>query len=170
MTAAPALSGIRAGAWVVLDTNILVYANQRRSPECVELLKRCASAEVVGIVPAPMAAELAHALMLIEARENGWVPRGSPARALAERPDLVRRLVRYEIQMREFLAMGLRIEPSGEADILEALRLQRESGLLTNDALLLAVARRLDCEAVASADKALAAVPGFAVFSPADLA
>jgi predicted nucleic acid-binding protein len=169
MTRPPGLSSIRPGAWVAVDTNIIVYANQGRSPECVEFLRRCASGELQGIVPSPMAAELAHALMLIEARENSWLERGNPARTLAARPDLVRRLVRYEIQMREFFAMGLRIEPAGAADILEAVRIQRESGLLTNDALLLAVARRLNCEAVASADRAIATAAGFEVFAPSDL-
>ena len=162
------LSTIRAGAWVAIDTNILVYANQRRSPECIEFLKRCISGELQGVVPFPMVAELVHALMLIEARENNWIERANAARALAERPDLVGRLTRYEIQMREFFGIGLRIEPAGAADILEAMRIHKEAGLLTNDALLLAVARRLNCEAVASADKAIAQAPGFRVFSPAD--
>jgi predicted nucleic acid-binding protein len=164
-----ALSSIRAGAWVAIDTNILVYANQQRSPECVEFLTRCASGELQGVVPVSMVAELVHALMLIEARENNWIERANAARALAERPDLVRRLTRYEIQMREFSGIGLRIEPVGAADILEAMRIQKEAGLLTNDALLLAVARRLNCEAVASADKAIAQAPGFSVFAPGDI-
>ncbi|OGD11417.1 MAG: hypothetical protein A2Y86_06685 [Candidatus Aminicenantes bacterium RBG_13_62_12] len=163
------LHEIRAGAWVAIDTNILVYANQRRSTECLDFLKRCASGEVQGVVPMPMVAELLHALMLIEARENNWIERANPARALAERPDLVRRLARYEIQMREFFGIGLRIEPVGSGDILEALRIQKESGLLTNDALLLATARRLNCEAVASADRVIAQAPGFSVFGPADI-
>mgnify|MGYP001484253700 CR=1 FL=1 len=163
------LSSIPAGSWVSIDTNILVYANQRRSPECVAFLGRCASGELQGVVPAPMAAELAHALMLIEARENNWIERAHPARTLAERSDLIRRLTRYEIQVREFFGIGLRIEPVGAGDILEALRIQKEAGLLTNDALLLAVARRLNCEAVASADRAIAAAPGFHVFAPSDL-
>ena len=163
------LSSIRAGAWVAIDTNILVYANQRRSPQCVELLKRCASGELQGVVPMPMVAELVHALMLIEARENNWIERANGARALAERPDLVRRLTRYEIQTREFFGVGLRVEPVGAGDILEALRIQKEAGLQTNDALLLAAARRLDCEAVASADRAIARATGFSVFAPADI-
>ncbi len=163
------LSSIRAGAWVAIDTNVLVYANQRRSPECLEFLKRCASGELQGVVPAPMVAELVHALMLIEARENNWIERANAARSLAERPDLVRRLTRYEIQLREFFGIGLRIEPVGVPDILEALRIQKEVGLLTNDALLLAVARRLNCEAVASADKAIGRAPGFSVCAPADI-
>ncbi|MGA2533154.1 MAG: type II toxin-antitoxin system VapC family toxin [Candidatus Aminicenantales bacterium] len=163
-----ALSSIPAGAWVVIDTNILVYASQQQSPECKDLLRRCVSGELQGVVPVPMVAELVHTLMLIEARENNWIERANAARALAERPDLVRRLVRYEIQMREFFGIGLKIEPVGAVDILEAMRIQKEAGLLTNDALLLAVARRLNCEAVASADKAIAQAPGFSVFAPAD--
>jgi predicted nucleic acid-binding protein len=164
-----ALSSIRAGAWVAIDTNILVYANQRRSPQCVELLRRCASGELQGVVPLPMVAELVHALMLIEARENNWIERANAARSLAERPELVRRLTRYELQMREFFGIGLRLEPAGTADILEAMKIQKEAGLLTNDALLLAAARRLDCEAVASADKAIAGAPGFSVFATTDI-
>lgn len=163
-----ALSSIPAGAWVAIDANILVYASQQRSPECIELLRRCASGELQGVVPVPMVAELVHALMLIEARENNWIERANPARALAERPDLVRRLTRYEIQMRKFFGIGLKIEPVGTVDILEAMRIQKEAGLLTNDALLLAAARRLSCEAIASADKTIAQAPGFSVFAPAD--
>ncbi|MBM3298099.1 MAG: type II toxin-antitoxin system VapC family toxin [Candidatus Aminicenantes bacterium] len=163
------LPSIPAGSWVAVDTNILIYVNQGRSPQCVGFLGRCAGSELQGVVPASMLAELVHALMLIEARENHWIERGNPARSLAERPDLVRRLSRYEASLREFSAIGLRVEPVGEGDFWEAVRIQREAGLLTNDALLLAVARRLNCEAVASADRRIAAAPGFKVYSPKDI-
>src|SRR4030042_4487968 len=129
------LPSIGTGTWVAIDANILVYANQRRSPQCVDLLRRCASGELQGVVPVPMVAELVHALMLIEARENNWIERQNPSRALAARPDLVRRLTRYELQVREFFGIGLRIEPALAVDVLEAIRIQREAGLLTNDAL-----------------------------------
>ncbi len=163
------LAEIRAGEWVVIDTNILVYTNQRKSRECVEFLGRCAAGELRGIVPVPMVAELVHALMLIEARENGLIERANPSRSLAERPDLVRRLTRYEAQVREFFGIGLRIEPAIAPDIFEAVRIQREAGLLTNDALLLATARRLNIEAVATADKAIARASGFTVYAPGDV-
>jgi predicted nucleic acid-binding protein len=116
-----------------------------------------------------MVVELVHALMLIEARENNWIERQNPSRALAARPDLIRRLIRYEIQVREFFGIGLRIEPALAADVFEAMRIQREAGLLTNDALLLAVARRLNCGIIASADKSIAAAPGFTVYGPSDV-
>lgn len=163
------LSDIRAGEWVVIDTNILVYANQQKSAEAVQLLRRCAAREVRGIVPMPMVAELVHTLMLIEARENGWIEKSNPARALSERPELVRRLSRYEAQIREFMGIGLRIETATMVDILETMNIQREFGLLTNDALLLAVARRLNCSAIASADQAFKMIKGVLIYQPSDL-
>jgi len=163
------LTEIRTGEWVVIDTNILVYANQQKSIECIQLLRRCAVRDVNGIVPMPMVAELIHTLMIIEARENDWIDRANPARVLSERPELIRRLSHYEIQMREFLGIGLRLEPVQTVDILETMKIQREFGLLTNDALLLAIARRLNCAAVASADKAFELVKGFMIYKPFDL-
>jgi predicted nucleic acid-binding protein len=163
------LAEIRTNEWVVIDTNILVYANQQKSQECIQLLKRCAHREVRGIVPMPMVTELVHTLMLIEARENGWIERANPARALAEKPELVRRLARYENQVREFLSIGLRLESATPVDILEALNIQREFGLLTNDALMLAIARRLNCSAIATADAAFRTVTGFVVYAPEDV-
>ena len=163
------LSLIKNDEEVFIDTNILVYANQRKSDECKKLLRRCAVREVKGIVAMPVVAELAHALMIMEARENGWIERGNPARALSERPEIVRRLNAYQTQLHEFLGIGLRIEPAVRIDILGMMSIQREFGLLTNDALLLAVARRLNCRSVVTADKAFDRVTGFLVYSPDDL-
>lgn len=163
------LLDIKSGEWVVIDTNILVYANQQKSDECVQLMRRCAAQEILGIVPVPMVAELIHTLMLIEARENGWIERAKPVRALAERPEVVRRLSRYEISVREFLGIGMRIEPAVAIDLIETMNIQREFGLLTNDALLLAVARRLNCSAIASADKAFQSIQGIMAYAPDDL-
>lgn len=163
------LSEIKNDEWVVIDTNILVYANQQQSAECGQLLKRCALREVRGIVPMPMVAELVHTLMLIEARENNWIERSNPSRSLSEHPELVRRLSRCETQVRELMGIGLRLEPAIPGDIVEAMSIQREFGLLTNDALLLAVARRLNCTAIASADKAFRDLRGVLVYQPGDL-
>jgi predicted nucleic acid-binding protein len=163
------LASIETGEWVGVDTNILVYANQRKSDECVAFLRRCALRDVRGIVPMPIVAEMVHTLMLIEAKENGWLRKSNPARGLAARPDLVRKLVRSETEVREFLNLGLRLEPALPADVLEAVRVQRESGLLTNDALLLAVLRRLNVKSLATADAAFRDIPGWTVFSPDDI-
>lgn len=160
---------IQSGDMVVIDANILVYANRQKSKECVQLLSRCACGEVRGVVPMPMVAELMHTLMLIEARENGWIDRPNPSRVLSEKPELVRRLTHYEKQMHQFLGIGLRLESVVAIDLIEALGIQREFGLLTNDSLLVAVARRLNCDSVASADGAFRTLEGFLVYAPEDL-
>ena len=163
------LAEVRAGELVVIDTNILVYANQQKSRECTQLLTRCARGEVEGLVPMPMVAEMIHTLMLVEARENGWIDRPNPSRALSEKPEFVKRLSNYEKQVRQFLGIGLRVEPVLPVDIIEALGIQREFGLLTNDSLLVAVARRLNSQSIATADKAFANLEGFFVYMPSDL-
>ena len=163
------LGEISSGELVVIDANILVYANQQKSQECVQLLGRCARGEVKAVVPMPMVSELMHTLMLIESRENGWIDRSNPARFLSEKPQLVQRLTNYEKQMRQFLGMGLRLESVVTVDLIEALSIQREFGLLTNDSLLVAVARRLSCDPIASADKAFRDLKGFMVYAPEDL-
>lgn len=160
------LTEIKSGEWVVIDTGILVYANQQKCPECIQLLKRCAQRDVRGVVPISVVADLVRTLMLIEARENGWVERTNSARALADRPELIRRLSRYENQVREFLGIGLRLEPATHVDFLEAMSLQREFGLFTNDALVLAIARRLNCSAIASTRDSLTRTRGFAIYEP----
>ncbi len=163
------LDAIGTGEFVVVDTNILVYANQQKSEECIRFLKRCAGRDLNGVVPMPMVAGLMHTLMLIEARENGWITGSNPARALAEHPELARRMTRYETQIREFLGIGLRLESVVAVDFIEAMRIQHENGLLTNDSLLLAVARRLNCNALASADSVFNAATGITVYCPQDL-
>ena len=163
------LGEIRGGSVVVIDANILVYANQQKSKECVQLLQRCASDEVKGIVPMPMVAELMHTLMLIEARENGWIKRSNPSRTLSEKPELIQRLTNYEKQMHQFMGISLRLESVTRIDMLEAMSIQREFGFLTNDSLLIATARRLNCDSVVTADRAFERLRGFLVYAPEDL-
>lgn len=163
------LGEIGNGELVVIDANILVYADQQRSQQCVQLLQRCSRDEVTGIVPMPMVGELMHTLMLIEARENGWIDRPYPSRVLSEKPDFVRRLTNYEKQMHQFFGIGLRLESVVMIDFVESMRIQREFGLLTNDSLLVAVARRLNCDSLATADKAFSDLTGFMVYAPDDL-
>ncbi len=49
------------------------------------------------------------------------------------------------------------------------MRIQREFGLMTNDALFIAVAERLRVKSIASADKGLSKVSGFLIYSPDDV-
>ena len=161
---------IAAGMGVLIDANVIVYAVQGISAQCVRLLDRCAQEEVLGVVAVHTLAEVMHVLMIAEARDSGLLDKGArPAAWLASHPERVRLMSRYDTIVRDVMAGGMQIEPLTPADIPAALTVQRQTGLLTNDALLLATGQRLRVLAIASADRALAAAEGFTVYAPDDV-
>ena len=78
-------------------------------------------------------------------------------------------LNRYESLIRDLLAIGLQLEPLQREDFITALTLQRQYGLLTNDALFLAIATRLRVTSIVSADSVFKNVQGIFHYSPDDL-
>ena len=161
---------VPAGSTCLLDTNVLLYAHQRASDSASRLLRRCAASDIIGILPSTVWEELCHRLMLAEALATGRVTGPNPARKLAECPEVVRDLAAYRGSLAELAATGLRFEPVTREDVLRgAVDLQRRYGLLTNDSLLVAVARRINCEAIATADKAFTNLKGLLIYGPSDL-
>lgn len=154
---------------VLIDANIFLFANQRASEQCITLLSRCADSSVTGCITTHLLAEITHIFMLAEARDAGLITTGNPARQLSEKPELVRRLYIYESLVRDILSMGLRLEPVQREDFITALSIQRQYGLLTNDALLIAAAARMRITHIASADKILTRVKGIQIYAPDDL-
>lgn len=154
---------------IIIDDNIFIYANQRASIQCVKLLERCANYEVFGILPAHILAEVMHVLMLAEAKDIGITKGSNPARYLIENPRLVKSLNRYESLIRDLLAIGLQFESLQRKDFLTAMSLQRQYGMLTNDALFLAIAMRLCITAIVSADSRFNKVQGIFHYSLDDL-
>ncbi|NIQ12029.1 type II toxin-antitoxin system VapC family toxin [candidate division KSB1 bacterium] len=71
--------------------------------------------------------------------------------------------------MREMFAIGFLLEPLQQEDFITAMSAQRRFGLLTNDALSVAIAQRLRAKAFASADKVFTGVQGLMVYAPGDL-
>jgi predicted nucleic acid-binding protein len=163
------LDNIRNGESVTIDANVFLYAMQQESEQCKRFLTRCAQEEIIGVLPVHILAEVTHQLMIAEARDNGWIKGSNPARQLAEQPERVRALTRYETLVRDILGIGLSIEPIEREDFITAMGVQRQSGLLTNDALLVAVGQRLRTNSIASADKTFSRVNGILLYSPDDL-
>lgn len=162
------LQDIVNGSTVFLDTNVLLYARNRRSPQCRQLLLRCEQGAVNGVVSLPTLAEFSHRCMVQEAQSNGLVG-SNPARALSERPELVRQLSAYAESVRDLLDSSLTVAESHPQDFLVALELQKQHGLLTNDSLNLAIARRHGIKDIATADKSFDNVPGVIIYKPEDI-
>jgi predicted nucleic acid-binding protein len=161
---------ISRGSLCVLDTNIVIYAEQGLSAQAQRVLRRVAAREITGILPQPAWQELIHRLMLTEALKVGAITAGNPARQLAEKPETVARLALYRDKVKALVEMGIGFEACTRKDLLEdALRIQERYGLLTNDSVLLAVAMRLKADAFITADKDFDPVKEIAVFSPTDV-
>ena len=154
---------------VLVDANILLYAIRNESPQCQRFLTRCALGEIIGILPMHVLSEIMHRLMIAEARENGWITGANPAKQLASKPERIRLLTRYEKHVRDILVSGLRFEHTEREDFLEAFAIQHSVGLLTNDAIFAAIAKRLRIQTFVSADASLARVEGMILYRPDDV-
>ena len=164
------LDDILSGSLCVIDTNVLVYAEQGVSDQAQRLLRRCSKGEVTGILPQPIWQEFTHRLMLTEAAMMyGTLPR-SPAAFLAERSDIVRSLNLYQSKVGSLLGLGLRYESCTQEDLLQsAFALQKRRGLLTNDSVILAMAIRLEADCLASSGRGFQSIAEIPVFAPSDL-
>jgi predicted nucleic acid-binding protein len=162
------LDDIHNGSRVLIDANILIYALRGSSPQCRALLTRCDAGAVEGWITTSIVAEFSHRRMIQEAQALGLVS-SNPARSLAEKPSILRQLNRYQEEVRDLLSGGLQIESLRPDDFHLALEFQRQFGLLTNDSLNLAVARRLALADLVTADHGFDAAQGFIIYKPADI-
>lgn len=160
---------IQRGDTIIIDANILIYAIQQESTQCKRLLIQCAGDEINGVLPLHILAEVIHVLMISEARDNGWIQNSKQVKQLSEKPDRIKSLFRYESLIKDLLAINLNLVSLQQEDFITGMRIQREFGLMTNDALLIAIAERLRIKSIASADKALASVRGMILYSPDDI-
>jgi predicted nucleic acid-binding protein len=164
------LDDIPAGSLCVIDTNVLLYAEQGVSAQAQRLVRRCAHGDLKGVLPQTVWQEVTHKLMLAEALMKGLLTGGNPAVRLAEKPEVVRSLSLYQAKVRALVEVGLAFEPCTMADLMvTGFSLQQRYGLLTNDAVVLAVAMRLEAEALASADKGFQGITEMPVYGPTDL-
>ena len=158
------ISEIPEKSRVIIDTNILLYAIENVSTECVELLRRCAVSEIYGIIPTNVLAEFMHIRMMAEAKESGINPGSNPARKLAEKPEIIRNLKRYHSEIRDLLEIGFKVEPVLLEDHTASLQVQQKYGLLTNDSLIVSLAERLRINKIVTADQAFLRIDGFEIY------
>ncbi len=164
------IDDIPGGSLCVIDTNVLLYAEQGVSLQAQRLLRRIEKRDVLGVLPQPVWQELTHKLMLAEALMQGQISGGNPARQLAAKPEVVKRLALYRDKVKALFTLGLGFEACTKSDLADrALNLQERYGLLTNDSVILAIAMRLDADALVTADARFRGIKEIKVYSPSDL-
>ena len=161
---------IPAASAVFLDANTFIYhfaPDPILASPCTDLLIRAKKQEVEGYTSTHVISEVAHRLMTIEAIKTfGWPVAGIVSR-LQKHPAEVMKLSAFRAAIQEIPQFGLHVLTI-TPDLLDAgAAVSQQSGLLSNDALIVAVMQRHGLSNLASHDHGFDRVPGIARFAPA---
>lgn len=151
------------GAALFVDANVFVYAFSRHTqygPACRGLLERIDRQEIYGQTATHILTETAHRLMTLDACATfGW-PIASIAQRLKQHPVEVRKLSAYRRAIADILASQIQIAGTPPTLVLAAAGLSSQHGLLSNDALVVAVMQAYGLMNIASNDADFDRVPG----------
>jgi predicted nucleic acid-binding protein len=160
---------LAVGDAVFIDANIFVYhfiADPDLGGVCTSLLERLERKELEGWCSPSVLLEVAHRLMTIEACTTfGWPYKGIAGR-LQKHPQEVQQLGRYRQALTQIALLGLSFVLATEQHVLQAADLSCQYGLLTNDALVIALMQRQGLTHVASNDADFDLVPSITRYAP----
>jgi predicted nucleic acid-binding protein len=158
-----------AGETIFLDASVFIHhfePNARFGPAATEFLERIENQEISGITATHIISEVAHRLMTIEAMQAfGWKSAGIAPR-LRNHPTQVQMLKRFRQAIQEIPLFGIRILTIDPTWLDAAAGISQQTGLLHNDALVIAVMRVHGLTNLASADPDFDRVPGITRYGP----
>ena len=130
------------GAAVFLDANTLVYHFQPHptfGAACTQLLTRIENQELLGFSSTHVLTEVAHRLMMLEASRLSGFGSTKVKQRVQRQPAVVRQLTRFRTAIEEVLQGRLQVLTIPAALVVEAAKISQQTGLLSNDALIVAV-------------------------------
>lgn len=133
---------LAAGDAVFIDANTLIYhctLDPVHGPACTDLLDRIGLGEISGFTSTHILAEVAHRLMALEAASLLGKPKGSMAKFLKTHLAEIQRLTGFRQAIEGLCASNLNILTIPASLIPVMTALSQQIGLLTNDALLVAI-------------------------------
>lgn len=155
-------------SFIFIDANVFIYGLTAQSAQCRQLFKRCLREEVTGIALFETVNEVTHRFMIAEGLSKGLITAGG-ARALRNKFQQIPTLTDYWLNTQRMLALNLLFIPVNEAIIRKAQTVRQESGLLTNDSMIVAGMREYGLPFLASNDADFERVRDITVFKPTDL-
>jgi predicted nucleic acid-binding protein len=163
------LDDLAAGDLVFVDANILIYhfsPHPTFGTSCQRLMQRIQNQELEALASTHVVAEVAHQLMIVEASNlPGWTP-GKVQQRLRRHPAAVQSLSRFRTAVEILLQSRLKILPVVPSLLQPAAMLSQQHGLLTNDAICVALMQAQGITKVASADADFDRVPGIVRYAP----
>jgi predicted nucleic acid-binding protein len=158
-----------AGDVVFVDANTLTYHFQPHpvwGPPCSDLLQRIENRELTGFTSTHALSEVSHRLMTIQASALfGWSFAGIGNR-LRTHPAQVQKLTAFRQAIDHILQSNLQVLTVPPVLLGAAAALSQQVGLLTNDALIVAVMQANGLPKLASNDRDFDRVPGITRYAP----
>lgn len=148
---------------VFLDANCLVYAatsDPQYGAACKQLLHQIDKKIIQGCTSAHALGDLSHRLMTIEASLKFGRPMTGIANWLRRHPGELQQLSQYRQSLDDLQAIPIAVLPVMGALISRAADFSRQYGLLTNDALIVAIMQDHALTHLASMDADFDRVPG----------
>ena len=160
----------RAGDTLFLDANTLVYHFAHDlvyGPSCSQLLQRIENQEIRGLTSTHVLTEMAHRLMTIEAIAAFAWPIAGIAQRLRHHPVQVQQLAGFRQAVEQILQSQIQVLTISPALVAGAAMVSQQTGLLSNDALIVAVMQANGLTNLASSDADFDRVPGLTRYAPA---
>jgi predicted nucleic acid-binding protein len=162
-------AAIRPGDAIFLDANVFVYAfadEPTFGEACIELLERIELGDIQGCISSALLSDVAHRLMALEACESlGW-PYAGIGQRLRNHPAEIQKLQRFRIALDEIVSIGVRVLSATGQHVLRAADLSIQHGLLSGDALVVALMAEHGLTGLASNDSDFDRVPNITRFAP----
>jgi predicted nucleic acid-binding protein len=163
------LRDVPDGAHCFVDANIIYYHLVDTPPlsdDCSDFLKRLERREVIGSTSTAAIAEATHKVMLADAVRTHGLERKALVFRLKREPQLLAKLTEHEAVVPTVRALNLQIELV-TLDLLEtAAGLSVQLCLLTNDALTIAIMKKLGVTHLATNDADFDQIEGITVSKP----
>ena len=159
-----------AGDAVFLDANTLIYhftTDPAYGPACTQLLQRIDIREVRGLTSTHVLTEAAHRIMTIEAIAVFSWPVAGIAPRLRRHPGQVRQFAGFRQAVESVLQSPIQVLTIPPALVAAAAIVSQQHGLLSNDALIVAVMQANGLTCLASNDADFDRVPGLTRYAPA---
>jgi predicted nucleic acid-binding protein len=160
---------LQAGDSLFIDANTLVYhctLDPVHGAACTNLLAQIGRGVITGFTSTHMLSEVAHRLMALEASKLLVRPQTGMACYLKRHPAEIQRLSGFRQAMEDFATSSLRILTISAPLIVTAAILSQQMGLLTNDALVVAIMQAHGLTKLASNDGDFDRVPGLTRYAP----
>jgi predicted nucleic acid-binding protein len=158
-----------AGEAIFLDANTLVYhfvSDPVYGAACSQLLQRIENKEIQGLTSTHILTEMAHRIMTIEAISAFTWPVAGIARRLRQHPAQVQQLAGFHHAVERVLQSRIQVLAVPVPLVAAGTMVSRQTGLLSNDALIVAIMQANGMTKIATEDADFDRVPGITRYAP----